>query len=50
VRKQSDELARGNQGYNIAVRRIDRSLVRYIGDDRHDQRRHAKLISAYVLR
>jgi Ferritin-like domain len=46
--QQYDELARGNPGYNIALRRIDRSLVRYIGDDRDDERSHAKLINAYL--
>jgi hypothetical protein len=46
--QQYDELARGNRGYNIALRRIDRSLVRYIGDDRDDERSHAALINAYL--
>lgn len=46
--QQYDELARGNVGYNAALRRIDRSLVRYIGDDRDDERSHAALINAYL--
>jgi Ferritin-like domain len=46
--QQYDELARGNRGYNAALRRIDRSLVRYIGDDRDDERSHAALINGYL--
>jgi hypothetical protein len=46
--QQYDELARGNRGYNNALRRIDRSLVRYIGDDRDDERSHANLINGYL--
>src|ERR671918_231023 len=46
--QQYDELARGNRGYNAALRRIDRSLVRYISDDRDDERSHAALINGYL--
>jgi hypothetical protein len=46
--QQYDELASDNRGYNIALRRIDRSLIRYINDDRDDERSHAKLINAYL--
>ena len=46
--QQYDELAEGNRGYNIALRRIDRSLVRYVNDDRDDERSHARLINAYL--
>lgn len=46
--QQYCELAVDNREYNTALRRIDRSLVRYICDDRDDERSHAHLINAFL--
>ena len=48
--QQYDELAEGNALYQQALRRIDRSLVRYINDDRDDERSHHQLINAVLAR
>lgn len=48
--QQYDELAEGNALYQQALRRIDRSLVRYINDDRDDERSHHLLINAVLAR
>ncbi len=47
--QQYCELAVSNPAYNRALRRIDRSLVRYICDDRDDERSHAALINAFLV-
>ena len=47
--QQYCELAVGNRSYNKALRRIDRSLIRYICDDRDDERSHAALINAFLV-
>ena len=47
--QQYCELAVGNRSYNRALRRIDRSLIRYICDDRDDERSHAALINAFLV-
>lgn len=47
--QQYCELAVGNRRYNRALRRIDPSLVRYICDDRDDERSHAQLINAFLV-
>jgi hypothetical protein len=47
--QQYCELAVNNPAYNRALRRIDRSLVRYICDDRDDERSHAALINAFLV-
>lgn len=46
--QQYDELADGNPSYQQALRRIDRSLVRYINDDRDDERSHHTFINAVL--
>lgn len=48
--QQYDELADGNPTYQQALRRIDRSLVRYINDDRDDERSHHTFINAVLQR
>lgn len=48
--QQYDELADNNPTYQQALRRIDRSLVRYINDDRDDERSHHLLINALLAR
>jgi hypothetical protein len=48
--QQYDELAENHVAYNQALRRIDRSLVRYINDDRDDERSHHLLINAVLQR
>jgi len=48
--QQYDELAEGNPAYQQALRRIDRSLVRYINDGRDDERSHHLLINAVLGR
>lgn len=47
--QQYCELAVSNPGFNRALRRIDKSLVRYICDDRDDERSHALLINAFLM-
>jgi hypothetical protein len=47
--QQYSELAVRNAGFNRALRRIDRSLIRYIQDDRDDERSHANLINAFLV-
>lgn len=47
--QQYTELAIRNAGYNRALRRIDRSLIRYIQNDRDDERSHAALINAFLV-
>src|SRR5919199_1592157 len=47
--QQYCELAVGNRSYNRALRRIDRSLIRYICDDRDDERSHAALINSFLV-
>ncbi len=46
--QQYCELAVGNRRYRRALERIDPSLIRYICDDRDDERSHALLINAYL--
>ena len=46
--QQYCELAVNNPKFNAALRRIDPALVRYICDDRDDERSHALLINAYL--
>lgn len=46
--QQYCEVAVGNVRFNRALRLIDPSLVRYICDDRDDERSHALLINAYL--
>lgn len=48
--QQYDELADGNAAYQRGLRRIDRSLVRYINDDRDDERSHHLFINAVLDR
>lgn len=45
---QYTELAFNNPDFALALRRIDQSLPRYIGQDRDDERSHANLINAYL--
>jgi hypothetical protein len=45
--QQYCELAVANPSYNKALRRIDRSLIRYVCDDRDDERSHAALINSF---
>jgi hypothetical protein len=47
--QQYCELAVDNPTFNRALRRIDRSLIRYICDDRDDERSHANLINAFLV-
>ena len=47
--QQYCELAVGHPAYNRALRRIDPSLIRYICDDRDDERSHAALINAFLV-
>ena len=47
--QQYCELAVANPSYNRALRRIDRSLIRYICDDRDDERSHAALINSFLV-
>jgi len=47
--QQYCELAVGNRRYQRALKRIDRSLIRYICDDRDDERSHAALINAFLI-
>lgn len=47
--QQYCELAVANRSYNRALRRIDRSLIRYICDDRDDERSHAALINSFLV-
>jgi len=46
--QQYCELAVGNPGFNRGLRRIDPSIIRYICDDRDDERSHHQLINAYL--
>jgi len=46
--QQYCELAVGNPGFSRRLQRIDPSLVRYICDDRDDERSHHRLINAYL--
>lgn len=46
--QQYCEVAVNNTKFNAALRRIDPALVRYICDDRDDERSHALLINAYL--
>lgn len=46
--QQYCELAVGNGGFRRGLRRIDRSLPRYVCDDRDDERSHHRLINAYL--
>lgn len=45
---QYTELAFNNPDFSLALKRIDQSLPRYIGQDRDDERSHANLINAYL--
>src|SRR5918996_238852 len=47
--QQYCELAVDNPSYNKALRRIDRSLIRYVRDDRDDERSHAALINSFLV-
>jgi len=47
--QQYCELAVGNRFYNTALQRIDRSLIRYICDDRDDERSHAAFINSFLV-
>lgn len=47
--QQYCELAVNNRRYQRALRRIDQSLIRYICDDRDDERSHANLINGYLM-
>lgn len=47
--QQYCELAVDNPFYNFALRRIDPSLVRYICDDRDDERSHAAFINSFLV-
>jgi hypothetical protein len=47
--QQYCELAVSNPGFNEALRSIDPSLVRYICDDRDDERSHANLVNAFLM-
>jgi hypothetical protein len=46
--QQYCELAVFNEDFNDALMRIDPSIVRYICDDRDDERSHANLINAFL--
>ena len=46
--QQYCELAVNNPGFNEALYRIDPSLVRYICDDRDDERSHAAFINGFL--
>jgi len=46
--QQYTELAQGNAAFNAALRSIDPSLIRYIADDRDDERSHANLINGFL--
>lgn len=46
--QQYCELAVNNPGYRRRLKRIDPSLIRYICDDRDDERSHHRLINAYL--
>lgn len=46
--QQYCELAVNNPGFNEALDRIDPSLVRYICDDRDDERSHAAFINGFL--
>lgn len=46
--QQYAELAVGNKKFAAALRRIDPSLIRYIQDDRDDERSHAALINSFL--
>ncbi|MCU0647086.1 MAG: ferritin-like domain-containing protein [Gemmatimonadaceae bacterium] len=46
--QQYAELANDNPEFNAALRRIDPALVRYVNDDRDDERSHAQLINAFL--
>ncbi|MGH9162274.1 MAG: ferritin-like domain-containing protein [Vicinamibacteraceae bacterium] len=47
--QQYCELAVSNRFFNFALRRIDPSLVRYVCDDRDDERSHANLINGFLV-
>jgi Ferritin-like domain len=47
--QQYCELAVANRSYNRALQRIDRSLIRYVCDDRDDERSHAALINSFLV-
>ncbi len=47
--QQYCELAVNNRFYNFALRRIDPSLVRYVCDDRDDERSHAAFINSFLV-
>jgi hypothetical protein len=46
--QQYCELAVANPSYNKALGRIDRSLIRYVCDDRDDERSHAAFINSFL--
>lgn len=46
--QQYCELAVNNRAFNQALGRIDPALVRYVCDDRDDERSHANLINAFL--
>ena len=46
--QQYTELAVNNKKFRSALREIDPSLVRYIKDDRDDERSHALFINGYL--
>lgn len=47
--QQYCELAVNNRFYNFALQRIDPSLVRYVCDDRDDERSHAAFINSFLV-
>jgi hypothetical protein len=47
--QQYCELAVNNPDFNAALRTIDPALIRYICDDRDDERSHANLINGYLM-
>src|SRR3954464_8824044 len=47
--QQYCELAVAKRSYNRALQRIGRSLIRYICDDRDDERSHAALINSFLV-
>lgn len=47
--QQYCELAVGNEDFHEALTKIDPALVRYVCDDRDDERSHAELINAFLV-
>ncbi len=47
--QQYAELASDNQQYRKALQKIDRSIPRYVNDDRDNERSHHQLINAYLV-